>query len=202
MEITANAIKNNIQAIYEGIEKCRVAYKSHSVLGQLYNVDLGICTIGLSNSAINHTLFVTPSVNGLNKGSIGFSETEVQEDTISIEEYGLVLDNFIDSMIAGISQVAYTQWRDEVQLVDVLTSKSYQTLSELFPEVFGMVLDPAVHGYDIRIVDANGELLYHSAGECEALAHLDWDRLEMEIKLAWLFMYNQGLGFQDRVVNI
>lgn len=99
---------------------------------------------------------------------------------------------------------AYDQWCEDTDFLAYLDQQNLERMTELLPKGFGMILEPEVRGYDIQIVDNDGELLYRAAGENRLDFEEDksWGKLKLEIRSAWVIIYAEGLAFKDQKVFI
>ena len=207
MTVSATDILDNLELFWKGIEQARQNYKESEVIGFSNSIELNQNVKVEFWNVVPSEGFLTISatIPGLGaSGHLSFSSFEVEEIEIPMESYGNHLMIFVNSLIKPLAHKAYDQWCEDTDFLAYLDQQNLERMTELLPKGFGMILEPEVRGYDIQIVDNDGELLYRAAGENRLDFEEDksWEKLKLEIKLAWVIIYANGLAFKDQKVVI
>lgn len=207
MTVSVTEFTDNTTLFWQGVETARKNFKQTQVVGFSNVIELNeTIKVEFWNQCNEEgDLTVSCSVPGLgSSGTLGFSYTEVQEDEIPEEVYGNHLLIFIDSLIKHLAHKAYQQWCEETDFISYIDQLNTDRMTELLPKGFGLILEPEVRGYDLQVVDSEGQLLYRASGEnvLDFEENVSWDKLKLEIKLAWMTVYVNGLAFKDQKVII
>ena len=207
MTVSVTEFTDNTTLFWQGVEAARKNFKQTQVVGFSNVIELNeTIKVEFWNQCNEEgDLNVSCLVPGLgSSGTLGFSYTEVQEDEIPEEVYGNHLLIFINSLVKHLGHKAYQQWCEETDFICYIDQLNTDRMTELLPKGFGLILEPEVRGYDLQVVDSEGQLLYRAAGEnvLEFEEDVSWDKLKLEIKLAWMVVYVNGLAFKDLKVVI
>ena len=207
MTVSVTEFTDNTTLFWQGVETARKNFKQTQVVGFSNVIELNeTIKVEFWNQCNEEgDLNVSCLVPGLgSSGTLGFSYTEVQEDEIPEEVYGNHLLIFINSLVKHLGHKAYQQWCEETDFISYIDQLNTDRMTELLPKGFGLILEPEVRGYDLQVVDSEGQLLYRASGEnvLEFEEDVSWDKLKLEIKLAWMAVYVNGLAFKDLKVVI
>lgn len=207
MNVSVSTLLSKVSLFWEGTETARKNYKQSEVVGfsNLIEINESVKVEFWNSVREDGSLDIYCGIPGLGvSGKLNFSSWEVQEENIPEETYGNHLLIFVNSLIKHLAYKAYQQWCDDTDFLTYLDQENFDKVTELLPKGFGMILDPEVRGYDIQIVDNENDLLYRAAGEnvLDFEENKSWDKLKLEIKLAWITIYMNGLAFSDLEVTI
>ena len=207
MTVSVTEFTDNTTLFWQGVETARKNFKQTQVVGFSNVIELNeTIKVEFWNQCNEEgDLNVSCLVPGLgSSGTLGFSYTEVQEDEIPEEVYGNHLLIFINSLVKHLGHKAYQQWCEETDFISYIDQLNTDRMTELLPKGLGLILEPEVRGYDLQVVDSEGQLLYRASGEnvLEFEEDVSWDKLKLEIKLAWMTVYVNGLAFKDLKVVI
>lgn len=206
MTVSVTEFTDNTTLFWQGVEIARKNFKQTQVVGFSNVIELNE-TIkvefwnqcneeGDLNVTVWFLVWVLPVLWGL--------ATPRYKDEIPEEVYGNHLLIFINSLVKHLGHKAYQQWCEETDFISYIDQLNTDRMTELLPKGFGLILEPEVRGYDLQVVDSEGQLLYRASGEnvLDFEENTSWDKLKLEIKLAWMTVYVNGLAFKDQKVII
>ena len=207
MTVSVTEFTDNTTLFWQGVETARKNFKQTQVVGFSNVIELNeTIKVEFWNQCNEEgDLFVIAKIPGLGtSGSLGFGYSEVQKEELTEEHYGNHLLIFINSLGKILAHKAYQQWCEETNFISYIDQLNTDKMTELLPKGFVMILEPEVRGYDLQVFDNEQQLLYRAAGEnvLEFEEDVSWDKLKLEIKLAWMVVYVNGLAFKDLKVVI
>ena len=207
MTVSATELLDNVTLFWGGVETARKNFKQTQVVGFSNIIELNeTVKVEFWNQCNEEgDLFVIAKIPGLGtSGSLGFGYSEVQKEELTEEHYGNHLLIFISSLGKILAHKAYQQWCEETNFISYIDQLNTDKMTELLPKGFAMILEPEIRGYDLQVFDNEQQLLYRAAGEnvLEFEEDVSWDKLKLEIKLAWMVVYVNGLAFKDLKVVI
>ena len=207
MTVSASELLDNVALFWSGIETARKNFKQTQTVGFSNVIELNETVKVEFWNGCNEEgdLSVIAQIPGLgSSGTLAFGYSEVQEEELSEDYYGNHLLIFINSIAKILAQKAYQQWCEETGFISYVDQLNTDKMTELLPKGFALILEPEVRGYDLQVVDSEERLLYRAAGEnvLEFEEDTSWDKLKLEIKLAWMTVYVNGLSFKDLKVVI
>ena len=207
MTVSASELLDNVALFWSGIETARKNFKQTQVVGFSNVIELNETVKVEFWNGCNEEgdLILTCKIPGLgSSGTLWFNYNEIQEEELTEEYYGNHLLIFIDSLGKILAHKAYQQWCEETDFICYIDQLNTDKMTELLPKGFALILEPEVRGYDLQVVDSEEQLLYRAAGEnvLEFEEDTSWDKLKLEIKLAWMTVYVNGLAFKDLKVVI
>lgn len=207
MTVSATELLDNVTLFWGGVETARKNFKQTQIVGFSNIIELNeTVKVEFWNQCNEQDdLIVTCKIPGLgSSGTLWFNYTEINSEELSEEYYGNYLLIFITSLTKILAHKAYQQWCEETNFISYIDQLNTDKMTELLPKGFVMILEPEVRGYDLQVFDNEQQLLYRAAGEnvLEFEEDVSWDKLKLEIKLAWMVVYVNGLAFKDLKVVI
>ncbi len=207
MTVSATELLDNVTLFWSGIEAARKNFKQTQIVGFSNIIELNeTVKVEFWNQCNEEgDLSVVAKIPGLGySGDLNFGFSEVQEEELTEEYYGNHLLIFINSLGKILARKAYDQWCEETNFIGYVDQLNTDKMTDLLPKGFALILEPEVRGYDLQVFDSEEQLLYRAAGEnvLEFEEDTSWDKLKLEIKLAWMTVYVNGLAFKDLKVVI